>query len=241
MIAIHSSLPTSDRAVTDIDPDDLLVFLDETGDESLTDDSHPVFGLGGCAIRLALYDAALRDPWSDLRRHYFPTVLGAMHAHELKPSQRQLKGLSSFFRSWPFLRVAALVSRRSNSATQATALSACCDFVSAALQHFAVNGRTPKLVFVLERSQQRETATTRFLRQRAVLVPDHRSGQRVPVTVSVMAKADCEAGLEVADFIMHAAGGQVRSGSLDGARHRKDFQAVFSDVDQSWVRFALLG
>jgi hypothetical protein len=51
------------------DTNDLLIFIDDTGDEKLSK-GQPVFGLGGCACRSADYDT-LKITWTKLRREVF--------------------------------------------------------------------------------------------------------------------------------------------------------------------------
>ena len=64
-------------------------------------------------------------------------------------------------------------------------------------------------------------------------------GEAVDVSGYTMPKTSCEAGLELADLIVHTAGKQQRKyagGHADGVRNfTPDFRAVFHAVDPSWV------
>lgn len=53
--------------------------------------------------------------------------------------------------------------------------------------------------------------------------------QDVPIDLAFMPKSASEPGLEVADFIIHTAGGQARQ-KLGRQILRKDFQAIFHSM-----------
>lgn len=62
-------------------------------------------------------------------------------------------------------------------------------------------------------------------------------GKRIPFQCHLTRKDQAEPALEVADFIMHAAGGQVR-GSLKGRTgFRLDFQSVFQSVEDQLASY----
>ena len=105
-------LNTTDGPVS-LAPDALLVFVDETGTDHLKDPHHPVFGLGGCVVTAVRYLPAIETPWMEMRRRCFPDWEGRpLHASSLQPTPAQLDGLSAFFESGSFARVAALLSNR---------------------------------------------------------------------------------------------------------------------------------
>ena len=53
-----------------VGPHCLLFFIDETGDETFTGKSYPVFGLGGCAINSSSAAAVIAEPWRDEAAHF---------------------------------------------------------------------------------------------------------------------------------------------------------------------------
>ncbi len=59
----------------------------------------------------------------------------------------------------------------------------------------------------------------------------------IPVGWHFMPKSAAEPGLEIADFVMHAAGGRTRARLAGRTEGRADFKAVFDEVDPQLVSF----
>ncbi|KKK45335.1 hypothetical protein LCGC14_1199580 [marine sediment metagenome] len=65
-----------------------------------------------------------------------------------------------------------------------------------------------------------------------------------PITYGLMDKTSKNAGLEVADFIIHIAGGQARRTRHypETGEFRKDFKAIFKTLEDKWASyFYILG
>jgi hypothetical protein len=48
-----------------------MVFIDETGNDTLSDKRYPIFGLGGCAVLASDYEMLINIPWNNLKKNYF--------------------------------------------------------------------------------------------------------------------------------------------------------------------------
>ena len=59
-------------------PTTALIFLDETGDESINDPNYPVFGFGGCCVLANDYQSTICLPWKSIKKDVF-------HLDETKP------------------------------------------------------------------------------------------------------------------------------------------------------------
>jgi hypothetical protein len=178
------------------DPDDLLAFIDETGEESLSDPAYPTFGLGGCAIPSSHYFPALRDPWLELRGTHFPGHVGPLHASGSQFTQAQLESFGRFFLDAHILRLAALIAATSKAPGRDDPVTYCADTVSAFLQQLAVSIGASRIVYVLEANARIERRVTRCLHKQATFVALDGSTPRVPVLVGTMRKADCEPALK---------------------------------------------
>lgn len=95
-----------------MDPACLVVFIDETGNEHFKDDRHPVFGFGGCAVLAADLDAAVREPWRQVRRAVNGSPDEPLHAGG-RPRwlPHEFAVVADFFRRSPCLRIASMSSR----------------------------------------------------------------------------------------------------------------------------------
>ena len=217
---------------------DLVAFIDETGHHTMSDPTYPVFGLGGCAVPLRAYANTLGDPWAELRQTYFSTVIGALHAAELSPTDKSIDGLAEFFRTQSFYRVAALLTPSSLAGGSEEPFDLCATTLMSFLHQIGAATACRRIVLTFESAGSTDRIASRYFNQQARFSDS--AFDFLPVTVFRAQKQDCLAGLEIADFIMHAAGTQVRRG-LSQQPQRRDFQAVFAGVPDEWVRFGLLG
>ena len=105
----YMNIITKEGELLSLEPSCLMVFIDETGSESLSDKIHPVFGLGGCAVLASDYEKLISIPWDNLKNEYFEGADKTLHASELNsPTPQQLEALNDFFKNNGFVRVAGI-------------------------------------------------------------------------------------------------------------------------------------
>lgn len=63
--------PSSEMIALEYHPDDLLIFLDETGSEKRIDPNYPIFGYGGCAIMGRDYSSVIDIPWKEFKENHY--------------------------------------------------------------------------------------------------------------------------------------------------------------------------
>jgi hypothetical protein len=217
----------------------LLVGLDETGHERPSPEAQPVFGIGGCAVPVRDYERLLKIPWQTLKEEHFGSAEAPLHASELRnPTSDQLLALGEFFRSGSFARVAALASTQTilepDLPPYQLVARQVLDRIARVVGRFSCDG----VVLVIEESQRTDRLAAKYFSGYPLEVRSPSGSRPLKMLRFRMPKAAAEPFLEVADFVVHAAGGQVRShlkGSAWGSR--QDYQAVFRSVDQSLVEF----
>lgn len=102
----------------------------------------------------------------------------------------------------------------------------------------AIHLRPPQICVILESSERLERALSFHLGGYRLRSQD--GDYDVKPRILLLAKSAGEAGLEVADFILHAGGGNVREWLRTGANpQRKDFKAVFEPehVSHEYVKY----
>ena len=211
----------------DLRPGMLVCFIDESGDEGLSDPNHPVFGLGGCAVAAHALTMHLDLPWRRMKARYFGGEKVPLHASELRrPSAEQVKALASFFRRRPFMRFAALLSRDTKMTSETERLAVLAPAVMRRIGVVAstLPQRPTSLALVFEASERLGSAIQRNFD--GLTLPDE-NGHPIPAEYCFAAKSAGLPGLEVADFVMHAAAGQVRARVQGRPSWRRDYQAVF--------------
>ena len=219
----------------------LLVGLDETGHEELVDPGYPIFGLGGCAVRVCDYPRLVRMPWCYMKKQFFGIMDKPLHAAALHhPTAEQLDALGHFFRNFQFSRLAALATGHTLFGERVDCLSIVGRTLLERLKDIIKwYPDVTKVALVFEHSQR---ATAAIVRSVSGYEINRREADgsigHITIEKFAMAKSSAEPCLEVADFVMHAAGTQTRE-RLEGAkkRTRKDFRAVFRDVDKRLVSF----
>lgn len=224
----------------EVSPDCLIFFLDETGHELLADPRFPVFGLGGCAVLASDLDRVVRDPWREMKAASFGGAKVALHAAKLSDSTKtQLAALGQFFRHQAFFRLASVIKDLSVLPPDLPPYAG----VSLGLLRRIgdVVGRCKpaprEVALVFEESERGSRLIAGCFGEAGATV----FGIQVPVHLGFMPKSVGETGLEVADFIMHAAGCQVRRKREGRSDWRLDFRAIFQEPDRSMVSYMEIG
>jgi hypothetical protein len=220
--------------------DRLLFFVDETGGETLEDPNYPVFGLGGCVVRTQDYRALVAGPWRQMKFLHFGGLDVPLHAAGLAPSKtsrEQMEGIAEFFKTGRFYRVAAVVKKSTRVGTGIDSMYQAAGMMllrhlAAILNRAACTGVTT----VLESSERGDRLAQAFF----PAVRAHTATAELPLRWGTMTKAMGEPGLEVADFIMQAAGNGVHRRKQGQRVKRKDFACIFQDVDAALVQFGEL-
>jgi len=68
-------------------PDTFLLFIDETGGESLKDPNFPIFGFGAVGLPAHLYSTNIINPWEVLKDKEFYGKDKPLHASDLRTHQ----------------------------------------------------------------------------------------------------------------------------------------------------------
>lgn len=211
----------------------LVVGIDETGCENYADKNFPVFGLGGCAVLARDYFRLIEEPWSMIKDSYFSGRNTPLHAAELKnPSKDQLSALESFFTNSPIFRFATMSAISFENGSGTDNLHLLVQSVMHQVCEFASLTNPSEVVFVIEDSQRIGKATRSYFSAYQM----SSDNGIIPRKVMYATKDVCLSLLEVADFVVHPAGAQVRNrikGTFPKSGPiRKDFEIVFHKADR---------
>jgi hypothetical protein len=222
--------------------DDLLVFIDETGHEQLSH-GNGLFGLGGIIVYGADYNRNVVQPWGAIRSQMnFP---GDEPLHAAADRLRyfpHLELLANFFLTGIFVRHAAIVTSATVTNADPFVATACGGLfrnMGRALGRVCKSSPIGRILFVLEHSERLKSAYQKLCGPSGPTLIDARGGRReFPHLWATLPKSACEPGLEVADFVLHAAQGQVRTKLRNSnAPFRKDFDCVFRKVHPEHVEY----
>lgn len=235
-------LTNEGETVASVDADSLLVWIDETGHERFQDPQYPVFGLGGCATYADEYEACLHEPWMELKRSEFAGTDAQLHAAEMHDATpAQLAAIGEFFQSEPFFRVAVTLTEVVDLPDRVDAYQ----LVAGALYNRITDvaeARIPsKVVFVLEEADRLRGLATRCFSGYEMVARSDGESWGIPMDHYFMPKNADTAGLEVADFVMHAAGTHRRERVQGNDTDRQDYNAVFREVDAQLVSVFNIG
>ena len=213
-----------------------LLFIDETGEESLKDPNFPIFGFGGVGLPASLYLSNIQRPWIYIKEKAFGSEKTEMHAADLSnPTIEQLELLNRFFTTCAFCRMAAVISDK-------TAFGEDLDIYNITVNAFysrildVLRHTEYDDIFMIFEDSQRGSPLNQdyFSRYRFHRTNDSGEATEVSRKFMLMSKDQREPGLEVADFVAQTAGASVRSrllGKRSKINERKDFRSVFQSGD----------
>lgn len=219
-----------------VGPTCLMFFIDETGHETFADGLYPIFGIGGCAVISSAADAEINSPWRAMKAEHFGGADVPLHAADLRaPTEEQLSALATFFKNRKFARFAVTLS----ASTKIPEGSVPYDYAAGLLRNrfqdllLRVRPLPAEVAFLHEASSRGDQLVERHFGGHVIKI----DGRVVPVHKGLVHKSAGMTALEVADFIMHAAGRRALHLHRDGeAAVQKDFVAVFH-ANPNWTSY----
>jgi hypothetical protein len=211
--------------VLQLSPRTLVFFIDESGDEHLSDHAHPIFGYAGIALRVDEIERQIRRPWTRLKNLHFGEMDGRLHAGRMRQlSQVQMTALSDFFVYRRFSRFAAFVHRETKHHGDLQQPVGAGFGLHIALRNIAADypRNFDGIALIFEDSQRGNPVV-----EQLVGTPGFElNGSPIPVEYAFMPnQGDCE--MEVADFVAHTAGQHMKQTVRDGFSARRDFIDTF--------------
>jgi hypothetical protein len=207
----------------------LLVFIDETGVEDFSDPRNPTFGRGGCAALGANYKQLLKRPWKRLKREKLGGASKPFHATEFeqsKPSQGQISAINNFLKR-PFWRFATMCDTRTILPEGVDAHRAISLVTANFIRRLIENSsEISDVALVFEASERGDKLVQRDF-DLATMTTFNRLGRPIEIDGYFMPKTSMEAGLEIADLIVHTAGRQRRHQLSGKTGTVKDFQQMY--------------
>jgi hypothetical protein len=164
-----------------------------------------MFGLGGCAMKSSSAAAVLTAPWRAMKAAHFGGKDVPLHANELRnPTTEQLDALSKFFREQQFARLVATMSKSTVLPTGKTPLEIITGSMMNRYTHLLrrVSPEPDEVTFLHEASNRLDDAIEQHFGGTVAQI----HSKMIPVHKGLIEKSHCLPELEVADFIMHAAG-----------------------------------
>jgi hypothetical protein len=227
------SLKVGSNKKISIKENTLLVFIDETGEAKLRDLKFPVFGLGGCAVFSQDYYHMIHVPWTIMQKKFNKKILHASEIDLKNEPKENIMLMGSYFKNGEFKRFAFTVSND-------TLLSEGWNYykiLSILLSNYIINISyqypwITDIAMIFENSSEGNKNINKYFRK----MDYKKLGIKVNIE-NYVAKKGIIKGLEVADFIIQAAGTQTRNGIGIKNNFRKDFSSIFIECDNDLQKF----
>jgi hypothetical protein len=219
----------------------LLVAIDETGHEQLADPRYPLFGLGGCLTVVADYHKHIHGPWTALKDRHFGGGQVPLHATGLMPSPEQAAALGSFFKDQTFGRFAAIATDQTDLSSPLSRYESVALVMGKLIDEVATHYHFDRIAVVFEHNQRTEPLIRRVFSSTKTY-PDRAKKWQVPTQFFLASKQTAEPLVEVADFVMQAAGTATRAYNETGVPplKRRDFGSVFEGGSSRRAAFTIL-
>lgn len=211
--------------------DDLLVFIDDTGHETFAGNQE-FYGLGGCVVLGAGYPY-LKDRWGVVRKAINGDRDLPLHGSTMERKAENFAVLSEFFLDPSFIRIAATTTK---AVILPPGMSPCVPVMGQLQKEIAsVAALLPcKSVWIIVESSERADSIVQTCFSQLGPID---SALPLPVVKSLMPKSSNEPGLEVADFIVNAAGSQVQRQLRGQGGQAPDFYDVFCRLPAVGCRY----
>jgi hypothetical protein len=159
-------------------PDCLLVFIDDTGHEALSDD-HSYYGLGEVALLKDHYDQVINPAWLEVRRAINGNPAAPLHGSSFgqRAKAEDFAVLRTFFQAYQFPRFAASVSRSTVLPTDLDAMIAVAETIRTHASNLVTAIDCSSAAIIIESSQRADP----LLRERFLGLEVQRDGRDISV------------------------------------------------------------
>lgn len=213
------------------DADDLLVFVDDTGHETFAG-NQGYYGLGACVVLGAGY-AHLKEKWREVRTIIAGDPDAPLHASTIELKPENFAALATFFLDPSFIRVAATTTKAIGLPPNMHPAVAVMGQLRQEIEIVASVLPCKRVWFLVESSQRADFMVRACFDQLVSL----QTSRPLPVERCFMPKSSNEPGLEVADFIVSAAGSEVKHRLRGKPGHALDFSDVFCRLPVEGCRY----
>lgn len=211
--------------------DDLLVFIDETGHEIFAGNQE-FYGLGACAVLGAGYPRLVAK-WRQVRAVVAGDSNAALHASEMKREPKNFEALRQFFLDRSLARVAVTAAKNISLPPTIPPCVPVMGQLRKEIETIASLLPCKQVRIIVESSQRADRLVRECFDQLGSLDASY----LFPVERWFMPKSSNEPGLEVADFIVSAAGSQVKRRMRGDHGHAPDFNDVFCRLPALGCRY----
>jgi hypothetical protein len=212
----------------------LLVFLDETGHEAFAG-NQPYYAVGGCVL-LGLHYAGIKQQWREVRRLVNGSADAPLHAAELRRVRENLAAVSRFFLTRGIARVAVAATTQTKFHVDMHTMVPVIGMLKAQIGRVAARVPCTTMALVFESSQRGDPLIMQHFEE--LQLPAN--GKLLPTEHCFMPKSAGEPGLEIADFIVNAAGSQARRQLRGTPGFAQDYEAVFHQLPSPYAEFFLI-
>lgn len=224
-------------------PNTLVLYVDESGDETFRDPQHPIFAFGGVACVSGELDL-IGANWRAMKAAHFPQVKGALHATtNLKESKLKGAKREAILAATTFIGLArfGIVLTNRTVVPQDLVIAAITSSLTMRLEEiankFAALGRWRPggpVLMIFEASTRLESAIEGHLGQLSYEV----DGQSYAIEGAFMPKRAADPLLEMADFIAYTIGINVKYQMAHDPRAcTANFERLFRNVGNAPVSY----
>lgn len=206
------------------DKNDLIVAVDETGQEEFKDPNFPLFGLSACMFLGKEYEDEIHNPWNNLKKIAGLKETDILHASEIDIKNNELvSGLGDFFKNGRFGRIAIGCSKKTNFLVNISPIDLCVKVLFNNLrQAFDIYRPNNILILIESSSRLNKVYEKEFISNKLFV-----SKEGVKTNIGTVDKSLSFSPIEVADFICQAHGNHILRELNNVKSIRKDMESVF--------------
>lgn len=210
------------------------MFIDDTGHETFAG-NQGFYGLGGCIMTGFAYEH-LKPKWRGLRTTINGDSEAPLHGSDItaNPKAESFAALRTFFEDRSFARVAVTTTKKAGLPAEMHPCIAVIGQLCREIEIVASVLACQRIWIFLESSERADPVLTRCFGQLIPVTPTQRT---IPVEHCVMPKSANEPGLEIADFVISAAGSEIQRRLRGKTGHAPDFDDVFGRLPAEGARY----